>query len=293
MTPRPRNLGRPAASWPLVAVTLLGWWLVAGCSGGGEAGSAASPSVAESTSAAASPTPTPSPAPPAPRPEVGACYRLGYADALAPTAERPPVTCRRTHTATTYRVGTLDLVVDGHLLAVDARRVQRQPAASCPERLGRFLGATEQQLRLSSFRAVWFTPTLEQSDGGQDWYRCDAIALAGPERLAALPARVAGVLRSAEGRARFGICGTAEPGTPRFERVICSRPHGWRAIASYDVRGRRYPGQAAVRDLAQDRCQAAAQAVAEDSLNYRWGYDWPTAAQWRDGQRYGLCWAPD
>ena len=26
---------------------------------------------------------------------------------------------------------------------------------------------------------------------------------------------------------------------------------------------------------------------------FRYGWEWPTRAQWRDGQRYGFCWAPD
>jgi hypothetical protein len=212
---------------------------------------------------------------------------------LAPTTDAAPVSCRRPHTAQTYHVGTLDPVVNGHLLAVDAKRVQAQVAEACPRRLGRFLRGTPAQLRLSALRAVWFTPTLEQSDEGESWYRCDAIALAGGDRLARLDRRVEGVLATPAGRERFGICGTARPGTPGFERIICSRPHAWRAISSYDVPGRSYPGAAAVRAVGQKRCQAAGQAVADDSLNYQWGYDWPTATQWRAGQRYGLCWAPD
>jgi len=32
--------------------------------------------------------------------------------------------------------------------------------------------------------------------------------------------------------------------------------------------------------------------VADDPLNYRWGYEWPTEQQWQAGQHYGICWAP-
>ena len=33
--------------------------------------------------------------------------------------------------------------------------------------------------------------------------------------------------------------------------------------------------------------------VAEDALDYEWGYEWPTADQWAAGQNYGRCWAPE
>ena len=33
-------------------------------------------------------------------------------------------------------------------------------------------------------------------------------------------------------------------------------------------------------------------AVAEDALDYEWGYEWPTADQWAARQTYGRCWAP-
>ncbi len=33
--------------------------------------------------------------------------------------------------------------------------------------------------------------------------------------------------------------------------------------------------------------------MADDALNFQWGYEWPTEKQWDDGQTYGRCWAPD
>ena len=40
-------------------------------------------------------------------------------------------------------------------------------------------------------------------------------------------------------------------------------------------------------------CEDAGREVAEDALDYEWGYEWPTAEQWAAGQTYGRCWAPD
>lgn len=246
------------------------------------------------SSSTARPSVTASPVPRPPTPKPGRCFRLTYRAALAATSDRSPVACRVRHTAATFFVGRLDLVVSGHLLSPDSARARAQVAQVCPQRLGPFLGTTPEQLRLTSVRAVWFVPTVEESGLGADWFRCDVVAVAGPQRLAPLaPGNGRGLLSSEQARLDYGICGTAEPGSAGFHRVICSVRHTWRAITSYDVDQARYPGTKALRAAAADTCQTAAQQVAADSLSYQWGYDWPTAEQWRHGQHYGLCWAPE
>jgi hypothetical protein len=272
----------------LVAVLLLLASLTA-CSGGDEP--AAEPTPPASSSA--SPSSRPPTATPAPTPSGRACYRLTYDQAVAPTTEQDPVDCARPHTSTTFAVGPLDSLAGGHLLAVDSRRVQAQVAEDCPARLAAYVGGTAADRQLSMLRAVWFTPTVEESDGGASWYRCDVVALAGDDELAPLTGRVAGVLGTAEGRDRYGMCGTAEPGTKGFDRVVCSREHSWRAVTVVPFDDGPYPGAEVVREAGQEPCQDAGAAAADDTLDYQWGYEWPTAQQWAAGQRFGRCWAPD
>ncbi|MBJ7529767.1 MAG: hypothetical protein JHD04_09650, partial [Nocardioides sp.] len=102
-----------------------------------------------------------------------------------------------------------------------------------------------------------------------------------------------GVLDTEAGRTRYGVCGTAEPGTAGFSRVVCSRPHSWRAISVVDLGTGAYPGVDAVRTRGETPCEDAGRDAAADPLSFRWGYEWPTAEQWADGQTYGLCWVPD
>jgi hypothetical protein len=259
------------------------------CTGGGDEPSAEpTPTPTASTSAPAPPTATA-----VPPPDDRACYALDYDQAVAPTSDEKPVDCHDDHTTMTFAVGVLDTVVDGHLLAVDSDRVQAQVAATCPDRLAGFVGGTRDDRRLSMLRAVWFTPTVEESDAGASWYRCDVTALAGDEKLAPLTGRLAGGLATPAGQERYGMCGTAEPGTPKFSRVICSDRHSWRAVATVPFRHGAYPGLEKVRGAGDTPCQDAARAVASDTLNFQWGYEWPTADQWTAGQTYGLCWAPD
>lgn len=276
-----------AATLLLTALTTL-----TACNGDGGP-SADRSSSTPSSPATSSPAATPTRATAPPRPAARACYRLSFDVALAPTNGSAPVDCARTHTSMTFNVGTLDTLVDGHLLAVDSKHVQAQVATECPAALPGFLGGTPEALHLSMFRAVWFTPTVEESDAGANWFRCDVIAIAGNGKLAPLTGKLAGVLDDPQAADRYGMCGTAEPGTAGFTRVICSGDHSWRALQTVPFAGTGYPGETAVRDGGQQPCKDAGRAAASDKLSFKWGYEWPTEKQWAAGQHYGLCWAPD
>jgi hypothetical protein len=245
-------------------------------------------------------TPTPTPvvaAPPPAPPEVGACYRLSYDKAVAPTNDDTPVPCAKGHTTQTYAVGQLDLVAGGHLLAVDSAAVRQQVAQRCPGKLPAYVGATDEQLRLSLLRPVWFTPTIEQSDAGAAWYRCDVIAVTGDKQVAKIDHNISEALEKPEGRTEFAMCGTAQPGTASFSRVLCREDHSWKAITVVDLtklaKNGAYPGEDAVKGAGQDVCQEAARSIASDALDYQWGYEWPTKEQWQAGQTWGRCWSPD
>ena len=149
-----RSLLLLRATAPIAVLALLA--LLAGCTPEDEP---------ESEPQATTPTPQPS-ATAAPTPDEGACYRLSFDAALAYTSDAAPRRCRGEHTSVTYAVGALNTVVDGHLVAVDSRRVKEQVAETCPRLLAGYVGGSVDQRRLSMLRAVWFTPTVEESDGG-------------------------------------------------------------------------------------------------------------------------------
>lgn len=274
---------RRSASY--LAAALLAVTAAAGCSGE-EKQEPAAPQTTEAT-------PPPRAGPPPPAPEEGACYDLSFRQALAPTATERPTACDGPHTSETYAVGTLDTVVDGHLLAVDAERVQAQVADACPEALPAFLGGDAEAQRLSMIRPVWFTPSVAQSDRGADWYRCDVVVVAGAETLAEPTSTLKGALDKQALRDRYAMCGTAAPDAERFERVICAAEHSWRAIQVVPYESRTYPGEDTVRARLEAPCENAGLDAADDPLDYEWGYEYPTKEQWDMGQTYGLCWAPD
>ena len=276
-----RALSRYAAAAAVLAAVTL----AAGCSDNPEA---AAPATTPSTTTASATAVPPPPAPPA-----HACYDLAFRDVLEPTNDATPVPCTSPHTTQTVQVGRIDPVVDGHLLAVDSARVQQRIADSCRGQVAAHLGGSQAARRLSRFEAVWFSPTLDQSDAGALWFRCDLTLVSRPETLGRLPARTRGVLGRPGALDTYGTCGTTSPAAPGFRRVACSQPHKWRARAALDLPPRaKYLGKAA-NSAADARCRAIETGLAGDSLKLRWSFEWPTRAQWNAGQRYGLCWTPD
>jgi hypothetical protein len=248
----------------------------------------------EPASRPTTPSPSPSTAPaPSPAPARHACYELSFGQAAEPTSTAAPVACTPAHTAVTIHVGAVRPVVDGHLLAVDSDTVQQQVAGRCRTRLAAYVGGDEGTRRLARLTVVWFTPSLAESDRGALWFRCDLIAIAGPDRLAPLPRKTRGMLGAAGVLDRYGTCGTSSPAAAHFQRVICSERHSWRARATIPLpKGTRYLAKAAGA-AADSTCRDIEARVASDILRLKWSFEWPTRAQWDAGQRYGYCWTPD
>ena len=205
----------------VLVVALLAVLVLGGCSGlpgaSDEPSTSVSPSASgpsESSSGSASASPSARPGVP-PAPKQAACYRLSPGQLTRPTNASGAVSCRGRHTAQTIYVGRLDTVVDGHAVAVDSATVQRQLSTVCPRKLQAYVGGSSDTRRLSRFNVVWYSPTLDQSDQGADWFRCDVIAFAGREQLAPLPgtARLRGVLDDARSLSDYGLCGTSAPGS--------------------------------------------------------------------------------
>jgi hypothetical protein len=267
----------------LIAPVLASVLALAGCSG-------------EAPKAAPTPTPTPPPtATAAPSPAPRGCYNLTYDAALAATSDARPVECSTPHTVRTFHLGSASTVTaSGHLLAIDSGRVRQQIATECPRRFASYVGGSSEERRLSMLAPVWFGPTLQQSDDGQSWLRCDVLALAAEGKLARLGGKLDRILDKAEGRERWGRCATAKPGTRGAHQVICSTNAAWRAVATVDVKPAAKGALPPAKSLKETgrRCEDRVRDRAKDPLTFTWGWTPPTAAQWAAGQRYGFCWAP-
>jgi len=273
-----------------VCTALLAVLVVGGCtagSGSREASSAAggsASSAAGSSASTAAGSSASSAAPAVPRaPEEGACYRLSTAQLTRSWSDSRPVPCSSRHTSRTIFVG----LHDGHQVAADK---------TCPRKLAGYVGGSARTRDLSRFNVVWFSPTPAQREQGATWFRCDLIVFSGTDSLFPLPRKGPGVKRvldRPDALATYGLCGTAAPGSARFERVICARRHSWVAFDTIGLAGgKRYPGVAKVDGAGLDECRSRAAARAGNALRYRYGWEYPTRAQWAAGQRFGYCWMP-
>lgn len=277
----------------LVVAVLVVVSVVGGSDDAPDAPDASAPAQSADPTAATSPSATPEPPQ---RPRRAQCRDLGYRAAIATSDDTATVPCTRPHTAITIAVQPLPRDTADELLPTSTIRSRDRVAATCRREAATFLGGTAEERELSMLQVVWFVPTDEQIAAGADWFRCDVIALRSDARLQQLTGRLRGVV-AGDGAARYGMCGTAAPGARGFERVVCSTTHSWRAIETVplaDAAGRRsrYPGVGVVRDRGQEPCKTAGQDAADDPLEFQWGYEWPSAAQWRAGQTYGICWVP-
>lgn len=239
---------------------------------------------------ASTPTTTPDPsstALPAP-PHAGSCYRLTVASALESTSAASPVRCSLKHTARTVVVGRI-----AGTRPMSSAAVQQRIAARCRSAVDAYVGGTREDQRLSRVQAVWFNPPDDLTARGARWFRCDVVIAATPQAFSPLPRHVRGLLDRAGAIDRYGTCGTAAPGTAAFRRVLCSAKHTWRARSTITLPPHtRYLAKAAGKH-ADSVCRDVEARTAADSLRLRWSFEWPTAAQWRGGQRYGTCWTPE
>lgn len=269
----------------LAVLPLLAIGLLTGC------GNSLTPAKVD-TPAASKASATPSTTTPPREPKVGDCYRLDMRTATRPTSDNQPVPCADEHTAVTVFVGRIDPIVDGHLLAVDAKEIQDQIASTCPQKVPGWVGGSDDDQKLSRFTAIWFSPTLAESDAGADWFRCDVVAVGAQDELAKLPGTVQGALDNGSALDHFGTCGNSAPSEKGFAQVICARPHSWRAVTVIQIPpGAKYLGPN-MQQAGDDACKLEAQQRATDPLVYKWSFEWPTKDEWDAGRRYGLCWVP-
>ena len=257
---------------PVLLTALLVPLALAGCTDSSDSADSSPSASPSSPPSASSPSPTAAVSPE--RPTKDGCHRLAYDEAISPVVAGTDVPCGQEHTSQTYKIGRLDLVEDGHLLAVDSPDVQTEVARTCTSLLGDHVGGS-----------------VEDAAAGADWFRCDVVVLATAGELLPLPRESRGLVASSD---RFAMCSTAEPGAAAFERVPCGvGNHAWRAVSTVDLPGSAYPTAAQAGSRMESACRSAARAQADDPLDFTWSEERPTEAQWDAGQRYGICWVPD
>lgn len=283
-------------------VALLGWRLPGGMFGGaggtgGTDGTDDIDGAAQPVATSVGPDATPAPPPPAPAPRVGECRTLAWDETQREVTDAAPrpTRCARAHTAQTFAVGRVAPAGPGEV--VDAGRLVEAASDRCRSAVVDWLGDDERVLsastyQLSMFAYVVAVPTSDDRAAGARWWRCDTYATERDGRLAPLRGSTEGVLAGADAD-RWATCVRGELG-PAQQQVVCSEPHRWRAISAHRLGGPgdAYPGAGAVTGRMRATCRDdVSDDVADPLASFGYGWLRPTRADWRAGQRFGLCFA--
>lgn len=228
---------------------------------------------------------------PAP-PRAGECRDLGYAEVSLFSDETRTTPCAKKHTAYTFAVKKLprDIAFTG--VAIENDAVQNFAGESCRTAFARFIGGDAAERALSRLTVTYFVPNQRHFDLGARWVRCDVVALQSANVLADLPRRLRSILDVHSALERFGVCSTAEPGSAGFRLVMCSQDHAYRALAALRLGGSHapYPGEPVARGDGRQRCEDLVDDALGPGGGYTFGWTYPSAADWRAGQRFGYCW---
>lgn len=266
--------------------------LVAGCSGSNEAtGAPVDDETNRATGAAKQTVTAKAPKPPPPPPEQGECRDLVFSDIGLFSNEGKKVSCGDGHTAYTFAVETLPGKIAFEGVDIENKAVQSGAAESCSTAFAKFIGGDASTRALARLTVTYFLPKQQEFDLGAHWVRCDAVALQTAQTLASLPLELEGVLEDDSALQKWGVCSTGEPGAESSGLVMCTRRHTFRALAALELgdSDTPYPGADSAEKIGQ-QCEALVSDALGVEGDFTYGWTYPSASDWADGQRFGYCW---
>ena len=222
-------------------------------------------------------------------PAVGACRVLVVADIAPSSNETPTVPCSRPHTSVTIAVGGFPAArVTNRNLGNGT--LGNEALKRCTAAWKRTVGGDTTSQHTSLLGLAYYLPNQEDLSKGARWYRCDLVA-GGQDGLPLqnLPAEVDGLL---DGAVPQGIqaCRT----TPDFNSghtVPCSEDHVLRAMGTFPLPGKTYPGTAALRAASAAGCTRVIKKWLHGRIDGGDAYQWPDRTGWNVvGDHTATCW---
>jgi hypothetical protein len=244
------------------------------------------PTQEPTTEASDEPTdePTEAAVKPPERPRRGDCVPLTSTDAFYDVLrEIPgPKPCSQRHVGQLTDVEPLSpamrrAVETGRLGPVTDRLQSR-----CRESTRRWLGTDEEGLVISQFYSLPALPSYEDSQAGADWFACITYVIKRGTTLLELPRDTRRILTDATS-SPYGTCARAAIRNAGDDRLVCSIRHNWRAVGAVELGGpdATFDGENRVREEVRVACETQ----VRDYLDTTGAYEW------KDGDRYGVCYA--
>lgn len=242
-----------------------------------------SPSDEETTEAEEPSTPTPS---------VGDCQQVlasQISSGIAQGAGKSTVGCRKSHNAQTFYVTDTKGATRKALKSGDLTTVHGKTVETCQKELESWVGGNEARLARTGYDVIVGAPPASDVQLGATWVRCDVVLYAPNGTVADLPADTRGSLKSETSDVDFCVRGKFKPSGTNV--VLCDKPHDYRSVGvvKFGEPSDSYPGRSQVEGGMRQPCLRQSRRYL--GRNEYTGWTFPTASTWKNGDRYGECYA--
>lgn len=207
------------------------------------------------------------------QPAVGQCRQLTTSQVGGSSNRTAPISCSKSHNSRVIAVPTLPKGVTWHDV-LQGDRLYRQAVSLCYPAYSAALGQTNAVRDSTAYTWFYFIPTDQQRTAGQRWIRCD-LGIQHASQFGALPTDAVPALNDSTPTNKVARCLRAVSGSLRTTQ--CSATHTYRAVGTFSVLRKRYPGKTTLLQLGRSRCPAF---VHSDS-NFRW--TWNNKYVWTRG----------
>jgi hypothetical protein len=254
------------------------------------------PTAAPTTEATDEPTeePTEAAVEPARRPRRGDCVSLASTDAFYDVLREIPESkpCSQRHVGQLTDVEPLSSAMRRAVETGQLGPVTDQLQSRCRESTRRWLGTDEEGFVISQFFSLPALPSYEDSQAGADWFACITYVVERGTTLLELPRDTRRILTDAT-TSPYGTCARAAIRNAGDDRLVCSIRHNWRAVGAVELGGpdAKFDGENQVREVVRAACETRVRDYLDTTGAYEYGYTWPTRSLWKDGDRYGVCYA--
>lgn len=210
------------------------------------------------------------------QPSVGQCRKLTTSQIGSQSNTTSPISCGRDHNSRVIAVPTLPKGVGWHELA-KGNRMYAQAVSLCYPAFRSALGQTNAVRDRTAYTWFYFIPTKSQRANGQRWVRCD-VGIQHAGQFALLPNDHTPALSDASPSNRVARCLRQKNG--RFVTTQCSGTHSYRAVGTFSVSKRKYPGKTTLLQLGRSRCPK----IVSTDTNFRW--TWNNKTIWNRGHNH-------
>jgi hypothetical protein len=210
------------------------------------------------------------------KPAVGTCYQLAAAGVADRTNPGTVVPCSQQHTAMTYASAD----VPSSVSMTDSAQLGRFVSKTCDPAYHRTVSRSISLRLMTAYYTAYYTSSKADQAAGHRWIECVVVLAGGPHDLVPLPGTTTPFVPDARGISRREArCLT---GVHQY-LTSCSRPHDYRATGDFQLAKGPYPSE---------RARYRADAAHCSRLSRQWLAINPTAAVWRTGFHYTVCYRP-